>query len=164
MFACTSRRRSRIAVLSLVAALMVGAAACGSGPTAPSPSPSQPTPVPTPPPPPPPAPQLDLAGDWERVSSSFPELDGMLVRMSADGTQAVIVSTPNNPWKFQAGDVKWRNITRVSATRFSFEDLVRQSGSGAMSYVAGFIDVQMNGVEAAATFPTTSTLQQYRKK
>jgi hypothetical protein len=45
------------------------------------------------------------------------ELDGMVVRVSADGTQASIVSTPANQYQFQANDVKWRAITRVSNTR-----------------------------------------------
>jgi hypothetical protein len=52
----------------------------------------------------------------------------------------------------------------VSNTRFSFEDLVRQSGSGATSYVAGFIDAQPNGTELSMTFPTTGTIQQWRRR
>ena len=61
------------------------------------------------------------------------------------------------------GDLKWRNIARVSDRRFSFEDLVRQSGSGAMSYVPGFIDAQPNGTELRLSFPTTGTFQEWQQ-
>jgi hypothetical protein len=126
-------------------------------------SPAAPTPPPTPNPTPAPASQFVLSGTWQRTNSTFATLDGMVVEVSADGTQAVITAMPANPYQFQVGDVKWRNITRESATRFAFEDLVRQSGSGAMSYVAGFIDAQPGGSELAMTFPSTGTLQQWRK-
>ena len=143
---------------ALGCALLI-AGACGSSPAAPTPTPTpQPAPNPTP------APQFELSGDWERINSSFTTLDGMVVRLSNDGTQAVIVTTPANPFQFQPGDLKWRTIARVSDTRFSFEDLVRQSGSGAMSYVSGFIDAQANGTDIAMTFPTTGTVQQWRKR
>jgi hypothetical protein len=113
---------------------------------------------------PPPAAPFALSGDWERINSTFVTLDGMVVRVSADGIQAVIVSTPANPYQFQVNDLKWRTIARVSSTRFSFEDLVRQSGSGAMSYVSGFIEAQANGTELSMTFPSTGTIQQWRKR
>jgi hypothetical protein len=151
-----------------VFAFMLMASVClacgGSSPTSPSPAPVAAAPAPAPPPAPPAPPPAVLSGDWERINSSFVTLDGMVVRVSADGTQAVIVSTPSNPFQFQPNDLKWRTITRVSATRFSFEDLVRQSGSGAMSYVSGFIDVQANGTELSMTFPSTGTIQQWRKR
>jgi hypothetical protein len=88
----------------------------------------------------------------------------MVVRVSTDSTQALITSTPANPYHFRTDDVKWRRITRMSDTRFSFEDLVRQSGSGAMSYVAGFIDARAGGTELSMTFPTTGTEQQWRRR
>jgi hypothetical protein len=105
-----------------------------------------------------------LAGQWERINSSFVTLDGMVVGVNGDGTRAVIVSTPANPYQFQVNDLKWRSISRVSDTRFSFEDLIRQSGTGAMSYVSGFIVAQANGTELAMTFPSTGTIQQWRKR
>jgi hypothetical protein len=138
----------------LVVLALLGGACGGSSPTAPTPAP---------PPPTPPA-RFELAGEWVRINSSFAELDGMIVRVSGDGSQALIVSTPANPFRFQPDDLKWRAITRVSATRLQFEDLVRQSGSGAMSYVSGFIEAQPNAVELSMTFPTTGTVQQWRRR
>lgn len=147
--------------LAALFVLAVLSAACGgSTPTAPTPAP---TPAPAPTPTPPPA-QFELSGEWVRINSSFTELDGMVVRVSGDGQQAQIISAPVNSFRFQADDVKWRAITRVSGTRFSFEDLVRQSGSGAMSYVGGFIDGQPNATELSMTFPTTGTVQQWRRR
>jgi hypothetical protein len=144
--------------------LLIGLlAACGSSPTAPDPAPT-PAPAPQPAPNPSPAPQFVLSGEWERINSSFATLDGMVVRVSDDGAQATIVSTPSNPFQFAPGDLKWRNITRVSDTRFSFEDLLRQSGTGAMSYVSGFMEAQNNGTELAMTFPSTGTIQQWRRR
>lgn len=154
----TLRQSAPTVAIALLAACLAGAG-CGSGS-----SPTAPTPSQTVTPPPPPPQQFVLDGDWERINSSFTTLDGMVVRVAAGATQAVIVSTPANPFQFQVNDVKWRTIVRVSATRFSFEDLVRQSGTGAMSHVAGFIDVQANGTELAMTFPTTGTIQQWRKR
>jgi hypothetical protein len=52
----------------------------------------------------------------------------------------------------------------VSNTRLSFEDLLRQEGSGAASYVPGFIDANTNGTELSMTFPTTGTVQQWRRR
>jgi len=147
-----------IATLAVIA--LLSGACGGSSPNAPTPAPA-PAPAPTPAPPPT---QFELTGEWVRINSSFVDLDGMVVRVSGDGRQAQIVSAPANPYRFQADDVKWRSITRVSSTRFSFEDLVRQSGSGAMSYVAGFIDAQPNAAELSMTFPSTGTVQQWRRR
>jgi hypothetical protein len=146
---------SRVLVAVSLAAVL---SACGGS------SPTAPTPQPAPAPQPQPTPQFELSGEWVRVNSSFTELDGMVVRVSSNGTQAVIVSTPANAFQFWVDDMKWRAITRVSSTRFSFDDLVRQSGSGAMSYVAGFIEAQPGSTELAMTFPTTGTVQQWRRR
>jgi hypothetical protein len=146
---------SRVLVAVSLAAVL---SACGGS------SPTAPTPQPAPAPQPQPTPQFELSGEWVRVNSSFTELDGMVVRVSSNGTQAVIVSTPANAFQFRVDDMKWRAITRVSSTRFSFDDLVRQSGSGAMSYVAGFIEAQPGSTELAMTFPTTGTVQQWRRR
>jgi hypothetical protein len=134
--------------------------ACGgSSPTAPTP---QPAPAPQPQPTPPS--QFELTGEWVRINSTFAELDGMVVQISTNGAQAVIVSTPANQYRFQVSDTKWRSIARVSSTRFSFEDLVRQAGSGATSYVAGFIEAQPGSTELSMTFPSTGTVQQWRRR
>jgi hypothetical protein len=146
---------SRVLVAVSLAAVL---SACGGS------SPTAPTPQPAPAPQPQPTPQFELSGEWVRVNSSFTELDGMVVRVSSNGTQAVIVSTPANAFQVRVDDMKWRAITRVSSTRFSFDDLVRQSGSGAMSYVAGFIEAQPGSTELAMTFPTTGTVQQWRRR
>jgi len=110
-----------------------------------------------------------LAGDWERFDSSFRSLDGMVVRVSDDGTEAVIVSAPDNEFGFRVGDVKWRAITATSAafpatsdTEYAFEDLVRATASEDTSYVAGVIKVSSGGAELTMTFPTTGTMQNWR--
>lgn len=151
----SSRRPMVAAAWFAAAALVVG---CTTSPTAPSPGPN-PNPVPVPMP----VPDFVLSGSWERINSSFVTLDGMVVEVSGDGTRALITSTPANPFLFQVGDIKWRTIARVSPTRFSFEDLLRQTG-GAQSYVSGFIEAQANGTELAMTFPSTGTIQQWRRR
>jgi hypothetical protein len=140
------------AVLALTVALL--ASGCKSSPTEPDDD-DENNPPPT---------RLVLTGDWERINSSFSSLDGMVVRVNSSETQALIVSTPANPFQFAPNDLKWRNVVRVSDTRFSFEDLVRESGTGAMSYVAGFIDSRANHTELNMTFPTTGTVQQWKKR
>lgn len=96
-----------------------------------------------------------------RVSSDFPELDGMLVTVNDQQTQGVITSTPQNVYMFQAGDLKWRNIVRVSADEWEFEDLVREEGTGAMSYVAGLMRVDTDGEGLSLSFPTTGGSQEW---
>jgi hypothetical protein len=138
------------------------AGACSGGPTAPSPpvpAPSAPAPAPAPVPIP-----FSLTARWERFDSSFADLDGMVVEVNADASQAVIVSAPVNVYRFQAGDVKWRNVVRVSDSEFNFEDLVRQAGTGAQSYVPGVIRFEANGQELRFSFPTTGTAQRWRKR
>ncbi len=106
-----------------------------------------------------------LEGTWRRAVSSSPALDGMVVEVSDDGTRAEIISTPDNPFMFQAGDIKWRNIDRQSNRVFAFEDLIRETTSGAMSYVAGFIEAEEgNDDEVQMTFPTTGTQQRWERQ
>lgn len=156
-----SRIVLRLAPATMAACLFLIACGGGSSPTSPS---ATPPPAPSPAPTPPPATQFVLGGEWVRVNSSFVTLDGMVVQVSGDATQARILSTPANPFHFQVGDVKWRAIARVGDRRFGFEDLVRQSGSGATSYVAGFIDANADGSELSMTFPSTGTVQQWRRR
>jgi hypothetical protein len=100
-----------------------------------------------------------LAGQWERAESSFTSLDGMIIEVQPDGGQAVILTVPENEYQFVAGDVKWRSIEATDAG-FSFEDLVREEGSGATSYVEGVITVTEEGT-LEMTFPTTGTVQEW---
>jgi hypothetical protein len=100
-----------------------------------------------------------LAGQWERAESSFTSLDGMIIEVQPDGGQAVILTVPENEYQFVAGDVKWRSIEATDAG-FSFEDLVREEGSGATSYVEGVITVTEEGT-LEITFPTTGTVQEW---
>ena len=106
------------------------------------------------------APGSVLAGQWERAESSFTSLDGMVIEVNADGTEAVILSVPDNEFQFQAGDVKWRSIEPTGDEEFSFEDLVREEGSGATSYVEGVITVTGDD-SLEMTFPTTGTVQEW---
>jgi hypothetical protein len=100
-----------------------------------------------------------LAGQWERAESSFTSLDGMIIEVQPDGGQAVILTVPENEYQFVAGDVKWRSIEATDAG-FTFEDLVREEGSGATSYVEGVITVTEEGT-LEMTFPTTGTVQEW---
>ncbi len=107
-------------------------------------------------------PAVSLSGEWERVDSTFASLDGMVIRIDSGGTEAIIVSVPDNEFQFAAGDVKWRNIERTSDTEFTFEDLVREAGSGATSYIEGVLTVDPDGTRLEATFPTSSTIQEWQ--
>ncbi len=156
------RVRYLIRIGVVLTAIASGAWGCGSGPTSPSSGETTPPPAPAPPLPAP-APFV-LTGEWVRISSSAAALDAMVVRVSSDATQASVISTPPNTFQFQVNDLKWRSVTRVSDTRFSFEDLVRQSGNGAMSYVAGFMEAEANGTELAMTFSSTGTVQRWRRR
>ncbi|HEU4894939.1 MAG TPA: hypothetical protein VFT85_03785, partial [Acidimicrobiia bacterium] len=101
-----------------------------------------------------------LAGQWERSESSFTSLDGMIIEVQADGTEALIVTVPENEFQFVVGDVKWRSIESTGDDTYSFEDLVREEGSGATSYVEGIITVTDEGT-LEMTFPTTGTVQEW---
>ena len=102
-----------------------------------------------------------LTGQWERAeTSSFSSLTGMVVEVQTDGTEALIVTVPENEFQFQAGDVKWRSIQSTGTNEYSFEDLVRQEGSGATSYVDGIITVTGEGT-LEMSFPTTATTQDW---
>ncbi|MEZ5318260.1 MAG: hypothetical protein R2752_12740 [Vicinamibacterales bacterium] len=115
-------------------ALVLATAACGAkSPSAPS-GPS--------------TPRLELTGEWVRISSaSSPDLDGLVIRISDDGTQAVIVSAPSNSQHFAAGEVKWRNLRRTSDTSFNFEDLLKAGGGVTSAYVPEYLDGGPTGNE-----------------
>ncbi len=101
-----------------------------------------------------------LVGQWERAESSFSSLDGMIIEVQPDGTQAVIVTVPENEFQFQAGDVKWRSIESTGDSEYSFEDLVREEGTGETSHVVGVITVTDDDT-LEMTFPTTGTVQEW---
>lgn len=104
---------------------------------------------------------FSLVGQWERAeTSSYASLAGMIVEVGEDGTEAVIVTVPENEFQFQAGDVKWSSIEATGPNEYTFEDLVREEGSGATSYVEGVITVTGDGT-LEMTFPTTGTVQDW---
>jgi len=101
-----------------------------------------------------------LVGTWSRINSSFQELDGMTVVVDADETEGVVASTPDNPYMFVVGDLKWQNIVRVSVGEYTFEDLVRESGTGAPSYTPGELSLSADGDSVSASFGT-GTFQEW---
>jgi hypothetical protein len=109
-------------------------------------------------------PTFSLAGRWERFDSSFPELDGMIVQVDAPEAQGVIVSTPSNRYQFREGDLKWSNVRRTADGEYRFDDLVRQASSGSPSYIAGVLRAQPQGQELQATFPSSGTVQRWRRR
>ena len=103
-----------------------------------------------------------LAGEWERAeTSSFSSLAGMIVEVDEEGTTAVIVSVPENEFQFTAGDEKWTTITPGAENEWTFQDLQRESGSGAESHVEGIITMSEDGGTLTMTFPTTGTTQEW---
>jgi hypothetical protein len=87
----------------------------------------------------------------------------MIVEVDAGEVRGVIVSTPANRYRFEAGDLKWANLARTSGGEYRFDDLVRQSGSGNASYIGGVLKAQGQG-QVDATFPTSGTIQHWRRK
>jgi hypothetical protein len=88
----------------------------------------------------------------------------MVVQVDAGESQGVIVSTPANRYQFQAGDLKWRNLARTAAGEYRFDDLVRQASTGSPSYITGFLEPQVQGQELRATFPSSGTVQRWRRR
>jgi ABC-type Fe3+-hydroxamate transport system substrate-binding protein len=102
-----------------------------------------------------------LVGQWERAESTFTSLDGMIIEVQADGTTAVILTVPENEYQFAAGDEKWSDIESSGDLEYTFQDLVREEGSGATSHVEGIITVSEDGSTLVMTFPTTGTTQEW---
>jgi hypothetical protein len=102
-----------------------------------------------------------LVGQWERAESTYTSLDGMIIEVQADGTSAVILTVPENEYQFTAGDVKWSEIEDTADGEYTFQDLVRDEGSGATSHVEGIISVSDDGTTLTMTFPTTGTTQEW---
>jgi len=150
-------RWTSVALASLYVLLALAMAECGSSPSAPTATNSVAPPATTS------VPAFSLAGGWVRVDSSFTSLDGMIVQVNDAESEGVITSAPANIYRFAAGDVKWRNVRKRSATEYDFEDLVRRANTGRQSYVGGIIEVQSSGQELRLRFPTTGTFQEWRK-
>jgi hypothetical protein len=102
-----------------------------------------------------------LVGQWERAESTFTSLDGMIIEVQADGTSALILTVPENEYQFTAGDEKWSDIENTEDGEYTFQDLVREEGSGASSQVEGIITVSDDGRTLVMTFPTTGTNQEW---
>jgi hypothetical protein len=102
-----------------------------------------------------------LVGQWERAQSTYTSLDGMIIEVQADGASAVILTVPENEYQFVAGDVKWSEIESNADGDYTFQDLVRDEGSGATSHVEGIISVSEDGNTLTMTFPTTGTTQEW---
>jgi hypothetical protein len=100
-------------------------------------------------------------GQWERAESTFTSLDGMIIEVQADGTTALILTVPENEYQFAAGDEKWSDIESSGDLEYTFQDLVREEGSGATSHVEGIITVSEDGSTLVMTFPTTGTTQEW---
>jgi hypothetical protein len=101
---------------------------------------------------PPAGPQMNtrvLAGTWSRINSSFSESEG------------TIISTPDNIYLFEIGDLKWHSIANVADGEYTFEDLARQANTGTPSYLEGQIEVSADGDSLSVTFTTTATVQSW---
>jgi hypothetical protein len=107
---------------------------------------------------------FSLTGSWERIDSTFADLDGMVVEVNGAESEGTITSVRSNVYRFAPGDLKWRRIVKRTATEYDFEDLVRQAGSGRQSYVAGILEVQSNPQELRMRFPTTGSFQVWRRR
>lgn len=102
-----------------------------------------------------------LVGQWERAEGDFSELHGMIVEVGGDGTSAVIVAVPENPYQFVVGDVKWDQIEATGDGEFTFQDLVREENTGATSSTEGVIILSEDGTTLEINFPATGTVQEW---
>jgi hypothetical protein len=105
-----------------------------------------------------------LIGDWERTGGNYSVLQGMVVEVEEPATDGVIVTVPRNPYDFQPGDVKWSGIVERPNGEFRFSDLSRESGTGAVSYVVGFMALTNEGRTLEMRFPSTGTVQIWTRR
>ena len=98
-----------------------------------------------------------IEGTWQRLDSPFPELTGMVVEIGSGETTGVIVDVPENRYLFVVGDEKWTDITNEGGRVFSFDDLVREENTGAMSTVSGEMTLSDDGDTLDMTFSTGTT-------
>lgn len=147
--------------LAVLVALLVVLAACGGEEPAATSTTFQATTTTSPASTTTPAEVFSLVGQWQRAeTSSYASLAGMIVEVSEDGTEAVIVTVPDNEFQFESGDVKWSAIEATGPNEYTFDDLVREEGSGASSHVEGVITVTGDGT-LEMTFPSTGTVQDW---
>lgn len=85
----------------------------------------------------------------------------MIVEVQGDGSSAVIVTVPENPYQFVEGDVKWDQIEASGEGEFTFQDLVREENTGATSTVEGVITLGDDGTTLEINFPATGTVQEW---
>ena len=64
--------------------------------------------------------EFGIVGTWERVESNFTALNGMQVTIYEDETAGEIIKTPNS--SYEVGDIKWRNIEKISPHEYVIED------------------------------------------
>jgi hypothetical protein len=85
----------------------------------------------------------------------------MIIEVNDDGTSAVILTVPENEYQFAAGDEKWSDIEQTAEYEYSFQDLVREENTGAMSTVEGIITISEDGSTITMTFPSSGTEQEW---
>lgn len=147
--------------LTFVVAVVVFAVACGGGSATDTSTADVTTTVESPDTTAPASVGSPLVGEWERAEGDFSELHGMIVEVGGDGTTAVIVSVPENPYQFVVGDVKWDQIEETGDGEFTFQDLVREENTGATSTTEGVITLSEDGNTIEITFPATGTVQEW---
>jgi len=64
--------------------------------------------------------EFDIVGIWERTESNNAALDGMQVMVTEQEADGVILDSPSS--SFPEGELKWRNIQKVSEHEYAFED------------------------------------------
>jgi ABC-type Fe3+-hydroxamate transport system substrate-binding protein len=143
------RLEHRIRLVVVAATAMILLAACGSTSSDTTAS-SSTTTAPA---------SASLIGEWERTGGNYSVLQGMVVEVAEPGTEGVVVTVPRNPYDFRQGDVKWVSIVERPNGEFRFSDLSRESGTGAVSYVVGFMTLANDGQTLEMRFPSTGTIQ-----
>lgn len=151
----TDHRRIRLGIVVMAVVLVI--AACGSSDDAAPTSTTTTTTVAT-------APEgatgmERLLGRWQRTGGDYSVLQGMVVEVSEDLEDGIILSVPRNPYQFQQGDEKWSDFTAVSDERIRMRDLSREADTGRMSFVTGVITVTADNDMLEIRFPSTGTLQ-----
>lgn len=74
--------------------------------------------------------EFDIIGIWERTESNNPIFDGMQVIVTEAEAEGIILDSPSS--SFPEGELKWRNIEKVSEHEYAFED--RNSGGNYDDY------------------------------
>jgi PKD repeat protein len=64
--------------------------------------------------------EYNIVGTWERVESNFTALNGMQVTVYENETGGEVIKTPSA--SYNVGDIKWRDIEKISTHEYVFED------------------------------------------